>query len=47
LTSCTSLLNTILPLAAACLTVCSTIRLAVPPMWKVRRVSCVPGSPMD
>ena len=21
--------------------------LAVPPMWKVRMVSCVPGSPMD
>ena len=21
--------------------------VAVPPMWKVRMVSCVPGSPMD
>ena len=27
--------------------VCSLIRLAVPPMWKVRMVSWVPGSPMD
>jgi len=26
---------------------CSLIRVAVPPMWKVRMVSCVPGSPMD
>ncbi len=24
----------------------AAIRLAVPPMWKVRSVSCVPGSPM-
>ena len=27
--------------------VCSAIRAAVPPMWNVRSVSCVPGSPMD
>ena len=27
--------------------VCSAIRAAVPPMWKVRSVSCVPGSPID
>ena len=27
--------------------VCSARRLAVPPMWKVRMVSCVPGSPID
>jgi hypothetical protein len=25
----------------------SLIREAVPPMWKVRIVNCVPGSPMD
>ena len=25
----------------------SIARLAVPPMWKVRIVSCVPGSPID
>ena len=23
------------------------MRVAVPPMWNVRMVSCVPGSPMD
>ena len=27
--------------------VCSAIRAAVPPMWNVRSVSCVPGSPID
>ena len=26
---------------------CSAPRWAAPPMWKVRMVSCVPGSPMD
>ena len=26
---------------------CSARRMAVPPMWNVRSVSCVPGSPMD
>jgi hypothetical protein len=26
---------------------CLNTELAVPPMWKVRMVSCVPGSPMD
>ena len=26
---------------------CSETRLAVPPMWNVRIVSCVPGSPID
>ena len=26
---------------------CSQIREAVPPMWNVRIVSCVPGSPID
>ena len=34
----------------ACLASCleaSTTRLAVPPMWKVRMVSWVPGSPID
>ena len=25
----------------------SAMRLEVPPMWKVRSVSCVPGSPID
>ena len=25
----------------------STPRVATPPMWKVRIVSCVPGSPID
>ena len=25
----------------------STPRVATPPMWKVRMVSCVPGSPID
>ena len=29
------------------LAVCSAIRAAVPPMWNVRSVSCVPGSPID
>jgi len=31
---------------ASCLDSVSTL-LAVPPMWKVRMVSWVPGSPMD
>jgi hypothetical protein len=26
---------------------CSDTRDAVPPMWNVRIVSCVPGSPID
>ena len=26
---------------------CSAPRWAAPPMWKVRMVSCVPGSPID
>ena len=26
---------------------CLNVWLAVPPMWNVRMVSCVPGSPMD
>ena len=26
---------------------CSDTRDAVPPMWKVRMVNCVPGSPID
>ena len=26
---------------------CSVTRDAVPPMWNVRIVSCVPGSPID
>ena len=26
---------------------CSLTRVAAPPMWNVRMVSCVPGSPMD
>ena len=26
---------------------CSAPRCAAPPMWKVRMVSCVPGSPID
>jgi hypothetical protein len=28
-------------------TVVAAMRAAVPPMWKVRSVSCVPGSPID
>ena len=27
--------------------VCSAMRAAVPPMWNVLSVSCVPGSPID
>ena len=26
---------------------CSAAACAAPPMWKVRMVSCVPGSPID
>ena len=26
---------------------CTAVRDAAPPMWKVRIVSCVPGSPID
>jgi hypothetical protein len=26
---------------------CTAVLLAAPPMWKVRIVNCVPGSPMD
>ncbi len=35
------------PAFLASSTVCSTTLLAVPPIWKVRMVSWVPGSPMD
>jgi hypothetical protein len=35
------------PAMRARMSACSTRRLAVPPMWKVRMVSWVPGSPMD
>ena len=31
----------------ASMVVCSALLDAVPPMWKVLMVSCVPGSPMD
>ena len=31
---------------ASCLD-CSAEPVAAPPMWNVRMVSCVPGSPMD
>ena len=37
----------ILPATLLFRAVCSAIRAAVPPMWKVRSVSCVPGSPID
>ena len=35
------------PLLRASTLDCSATRVAVPPMWKVRMVSWVPGSPMD
>ena len=35
------------PLLRASTFDCSVTRVAVPPMWNVRIVSCVPGSPMD
>jgi hypothetical protein len=35
------------PLARAEMALMATERLAAPPMWKVRMVSWVPGSPMD
>ena len=33
--------------SAASIELCSAPRWAAPPMWKVRIVSCVPGSPID
>ena len=32
---------------AASIEDCSAPRCTAPPMWKVRMVSCVPGSPID
>src|SRR3989454_914347 len=40
-------MNLTKPLLRASSLDCSVTRVAVPPMWKVRIVSCVPGSPMD
>src|SRR5215475_8773983 len=39
--------NLIVPAFFASRLVCSATRLAVPPMWNVRIVNWVPGSPMD
>ena len=36
-----------LPACRASSVFCSDTREAVPPMWNVRIVSCVPGSPID
>ncbi len=41
------LMNLMKPSLRASSVVCSARRLAVPPMWNVRMVSCVPGSPID
>ena len=53
-TGCPSLLRTIFtftsltyPSFLASSVDCSTRLDAAPPMWNVRMVSCVPGSPMD
>ena len=35
------------PLALTSTLETAAAREAAPPMWKVRMVSCVPGSPMD
>ena len=43
----TTLMNLANPSCLASCVDCSDTRLAVPPMWNVRMVSCVPGSPMD
>ena len=40
-------MNLTKPLFLASTLDCSVTRVAVPPMWKVRMVSWVPGSPMD
>jgi len=37
------LMNLMVPACFASVTVCSTTLLAVPPMWNVRMVSCVPA----
>src|SRR2546430_11091897 len=39
--------NLTMPLLRASRVERSETRVAVPPMWNVRMVSCVPGSPMD
>ncbi len=39
--------NLTMPLCFESSVDCSDMRDAVPPMWNVRIVSCVPGSPMD
>ncbi len=39
--------NLMVPAFFASRLVCSATRLAVPPIWNVRIVSCVPGSPID
>ena len=36
-----------LPLALGLVVLLLDARVATPPMWKVRMVSCVPGSPID
>ena len=38
--------NLTMPAFLARISLSSTARAAVPPMWNVRIVSCVPGSPM-
>ena len=42
-----TLWNLTAPAFLASSVVCSVRWLAVPPMWNVRMVSCVPGSPID
>ena len=37
----------IVPAFLALISLSSSLRPATPPMWKVRIVSCVPGSPID
>ncbi len=39
--------NRTVPLCRVSSVDCSETRDAVPPMWNVRIVSCVPGSPID
>ena len=39
--------NFTMPAFLASSVVCCVVWLAVPPMWNVRIVSCVPGSPID
>ena len=39
--------NLTMPSFLAFVSLSSTLVLTVPPMWNVRIVSCVPGSPID